>query len=172
MDPMHLQPRARVLALTAKAFGISLDDLTGKSRKRSFAHARFAAIWVIRQRWPNFSQNLIGAMLSGRDHTSIHHGYYEAIRLRERDARFRAITDLLLAEREWQGPVAPLRVVPAPSRTVEQEAAEHERAQIAREVDEAAHLERNWTAALAQIRRGSRDLLRAIAREHPLRVAA
>jgi hypothetical protein len=166
-----IQPRAKVIEHAAVAFGLTFDDLVGKARHRSIVHARFAAIYVIRKRWPDFSRVRIGVLLGGRDHSTICHAITEATRLYERDMRFRAICDQLEADREPFGPVyhfKAARLVEAPCELVV--------AKVRQQADDddaaATQLERNWTAALANIRRGSMDLLRAIAAAHPERLAA
>jgi hypothetical protein len=166
-----IQPRAKVIEHAAKAFGFDFEDLVGPRRHRPIVHARFAAIYVIRKRWPDFSRVRIGVLLGGRDHSTICHAITEATRLYERDMRFRAICDQLEADREPFGPVyhfKAARLVEAPCELVV--------AKVRQQADDddaaATQLERNWTAALANIRRGSMDLLRAIAAAHPERLAA
>ena len=164
-----IQPRAKVIEHAAVAFGLTFDDLVGKARHRSSVHARFAAIYVIRKRWPDFSRVRIGVLLGGRDHSTICHAITEATRLYETDLRFRTICDQIEAGREPFGPVYQFkaaRIVEAPCELVVAKARQRD------DDDDAAHLERNWTAALANIRRGSMDLLRAIAAAHPERLAA
>ena len=164
-----IQPRAKVIEHAAKAFGFDFEDLVGPRRHRPIVHARFAAIYVIRKRWPDFSRVRIGVLLGGRDHSTICHAITEATRLYERDMRFRAICDQLEADREPFGPVyhfKAARLVEAPCELVVAKVRQQA------DDDDAAHLERNWTAALANIRRGSMDLLRAIAAAHPERLAA
>ena len=168
-----IQPRAKVIEHAAVAFGLTFDDLVGKARHRRIVHARFAAIYVIRKRWPDFSRVRIGVLLGGRDHSTICHAITEATRLYEQDARFRAICHQIEAGREPFGPVyqfkaARLAVVEAPCELVV--------AKVRQQLDDddaaATQLERNWGEAVANIRRGSMDLLRAIAVAHPERLAA
>lgn len=167
---LKIQPRAQVVEHAARAFGYDFEDLVGKCRHRRIVHARFAAIYVIRKRWPDFSRVRIGVLLGGRDHSTICHAISEATRLYETDRRFRAICDQLEAGREPFGPAYNFRA----ARLVEAPVCELvvAKARQRDDDDDAAHLERNWTAALANIRRGSMDLLRAIEAAHPERLAA
>lgn len=64
---------ADVVEWVAAKHGISIEDLKGPSRVRSFAYARQEAMWEMCQtgRW---STTLIGRFLGGRDHTTVMHG--------------------------------------------------------------------------------------------------
>ena len=58
--------------VVSAVFEVSIEDMTGKSRKREFVEPRFAAMFLIR-REDIFSLKKIGSFFSGRDHSSVHH---------------------------------------------------------------------------------------------------
>ncbi len=66
--------RARdVLSHVARAADMTVEDLTGPSRRRTYAHARFVVVWLIRQKCPHMSYPAIGRLLGNRDHTTALH---------------------------------------------------------------------------------------------------
>jgi hypothetical protein len=170
MAPLRIQPRARIIETAAHAFGVTYEDMIGRRRDRPVVHARWAAILVIREQWPTFSLTQIGKML-GRDHSTICHAVAGGTDLYERDETFREYCRLIAANREPFGPPKPIIVPITEPKTAECEL-KTERVRQARERQEASETEKNWTLALAHIRKGSRDLLAAIRVSHPERFAA
>ncbi|HET9980627.1 MAG TPA: helix-turn-helix domain-containing protein, partial [Ktedonobacterales bacterium] len=62
-----------VLAMVARHFAITVDDLRGKSRNHQIAWARQVAMYLLREE-TDASLFVIGRQLGGRDHTTIMHG--------------------------------------------------------------------------------------------------
>lgn len=60
-----------VAEVVAGHYGFSLLRLQSQSRARRLAHARFIAIYAIRELCPHMSYPMIGRLLGGRDHTSV-----------------------------------------------------------------------------------------------------
>lgn len=63
----------RILAATAEAFGVSIADLEGPSRRQPLARARQVAMYVCRE-LTDLSLPKIGKLFGGRDHTTVLHG--------------------------------------------------------------------------------------------------
>jgi chromosomal replication initiator protein len=63
----------RILAATAEAFGFSIADLEGPSRRQPLARARQVAMYVCRE-LTDLSLPKIGKLFGGRDHTTVLHG--------------------------------------------------------------------------------------------------
>jgi chromosomal replication initiator protein len=63
----------RILAATAEAFGVSIADLEGPSRRQPLARARQVAMYVCRE-LTDLSLPKIGKLFGGRDHTTVIHG--------------------------------------------------------------------------------------------------
>jgi chromosomal replication initiator protein len=63
----------RILALTAESFSVSVADLEGPSRRQPLARGRQVAMYLIRE-LTDLSLPKIGALLGGRDHTTVLHG--------------------------------------------------------------------------------------------------
>lgn len=59
-----------VISLTAQAHGLTLADLTGRSRKRAIVPVRHMAAWILLQRG-RLSRAQIGRLLGGRDHSTV-----------------------------------------------------------------------------------------------------
>ena len=94
-----LSPEA-ILQAVASYFQISREDLVGKTRRRSIAHPRQIAMYLLREETP-LSLPQIGELLGGRDHTTVMHGYEKIARQLAKDpALKRQIEDIrALAER-------------------------------------------------------------------------
>jgi chromosomal replication initiator protein len=58
-----------ILEATAKAFGFTVDELCGKSRRRPLVTARQIGMYVFRE-LTDFSYPAIGREFGGRDHTT------------------------------------------------------------------------------------------------------
>ena len=70
----------------ADFYGLTVDDITGKSRRKHIIPARHHAMAMLRQRGWSYPE--IGRKLGGRDHSTVIHGikkHYE--RLREKQER-------------------------------------------------------------------------------------
>ena len=59
-----------ILERTAEIFGVSPADITGPSRARHIVVARQAAVWALRQRYPDMSCCALSAAVGRRDHTT------------------------------------------------------------------------------------------------------
>jgi chromosomal replication initiator protein len=82
-----LEPR-QVLAAVASVFGLSLDDLLGRSRSRDIALPRQVAMYLMREEI-NSSLPQIGEVLGGRDHTTVMYACEKVADLIERDDHLR-----------------------------------------------------------------------------------
>jgi chromosomal replication initiator protein len=60
-----------VITEAAALFGVDARALTNRSRLRHIVEARQAAAYALRARYPSISLSTIGALLGGRDHTTI-----------------------------------------------------------------------------------------------------
>lgn len=60
----------QVIERTAAVFGLSATDITGPSRARHIVIARQAAVWVLRQRYPDMSCCALSAAVGRKDHTT------------------------------------------------------------------------------------------------------
>jgi chromosomal replication initiator protein len=70
-ESRQLTPRV-ILDATAELFGLSVDDICGKSRSRPLVTARQVGMYVFRQ-MTDFSYPAIGREFGGRDHTTVMH---------------------------------------------------------------------------------------------------
>jgi chromosomal replication initiator protein len=69
----QLTPQS-IIACVTKYFGISMDDMTGKSRDKSIVVPRQIAMYLVREE-TSASLEQIGQLLGGRDHTTVMHGW-------------------------------------------------------------------------------------------------
>lgn len=74
--------------------GVRRVDLLSADRSASLFRARAAVCWLARELTPA-SLPQIGAILGGRDHSSILHACRRAADMRDRDPAFRRLTDRL-----------------------------------------------------------------------------
>ncbi len=73
-DPGKRKPSPRlVLTETARYFGVTIEELTGKRRSRDIVVPRQVAMYLLRSEI-ELSLPQIGSHLGGRDHTTIMHG--------------------------------------------------------------------------------------------------
>jgi len=87
-----------ILSAVARHFGVSLEELRGSARHKKIVAPRHLAMYLLREdarlSYPN-----IGALLGGRDHTSVLHAWEKMTSEMERDAPSRrdarAVRDLL-----------------------------------------------------------------------------
>lgn len=85
-----------VIQDVAFQMGLRRADITGPRRFPPLFRARAAICWLAREVTPA-SLPQIGAMLGGRDHSSIIRACRRAADMRDRDPAFAALTDGLLA---------------------------------------------------------------------------
>ncbi len=78
----------RVVSVVANAFGISSEDLLGRSRSREVALPRQVAMYLLREEG-NVSLPQIGEVLGGRDHTTVMYACDKVADMLERDDRLR-----------------------------------------------------------------------------------
>ena len=69
----QLTPQS-IIACVAKYAGISMEDMTGKSRDKSIVVPRQIAMYLVREE-TSASLEQIGQLLGGRDHTTVMHGW-------------------------------------------------------------------------------------------------
>ena len=72
-----------IVAAAADAFGVTVADLTGKSRDSDKAWPRQLAYYAIREWVPGTSLDTTGEHLGGRDHTTVMYGVDKITRLVE-----------------------------------------------------------------------------------------
>lgn len=82
-----LEPR-QVLIAVANVFGLSPEELLGRSRSRDVALPRQVAMYLMREE-VNASLPQIGEVLGGRDHTTVMYACEKVADLIERDDRLR-----------------------------------------------------------------------------------
>lgn len=73
IDPGNISTEAmieKIIATTAKYYGINADDLVSKSRSANITDARHIAIYIIRK-LTELSYDAIGKALGGRDHSTV-----------------------------------------------------------------------------------------------------
>jgi chromosomal replication initiator protein len=69
----QLTPQS-IIECVAKYAGISMEDMTGKSRDKSIVVPRQIAMYLVREE-TSASLEQIGQLLGGRDHTTVMHGW-------------------------------------------------------------------------------------------------
>ncbi len=93
-EARQLTPRM-ILDTTAEMFGMTIEDLTGKSRSRPLVTARQISMYVFRQ-MTDFSYPAIGREFGGRDHTTVIHAVDKISTLmKQRRAIFDQVTALM-----------------------------------------------------------------------------
>jgi chromosomal replication initiation ATPase DnaA len=90
----HLRVRV-ILRAVCFHMGVAEADVTGRSRVRMLVRPRAAVCWLART-LTGYSLPQIGAVLGGRDHSTILNLLARAERLRGDDTAFRRVTDRLL----------------------------------------------------------------------------
>jgi chromosomal replication initiator protein len=85
MMPLKAQVEPEdVVALVAREFGVSIDDIVGAGRQKNVALARQAAMYLLREDL-QLSFASIGALFGGRDHATAMHSIRKVIDLVETD---------------------------------------------------------------------------------------
>jgi len=93
-EPSPITPRA-ILDATAAAFGFSVEDLCGTSRRRPLVTARQVGMYVFRE-VTDLSYPAIAREFGGRDHTTVIHAVDKISRLmRENRTIFEQVNDLI-----------------------------------------------------------------------------
>jgi chromosomal replication initiator protein len=92
--PRPITPKL-ILEATAEMFGLSIDDLRGKSRSRPLVTARQVAMYVVRE-MTDFSYPAIGREFGDRDHTTVMHAVTKISKLMaERRTIYDQVTELM-----------------------------------------------------------------------------
>ncbi|MEX1249023.1 MAG: chromosomal replication initiator protein DnaA [Anaerolineales bacterium] len=86
-EPQALEPEQLAEAV-GQAFGISRERLLSRDRSAEVALARQVAMYLLREE-AQLSLPRIGALLGGRDHTTVMHGCHKVGELLERDETLR-----------------------------------------------------------------------------------
>jgi chromosomal replication initiator protein len=87
--PQHTQIEPdQVVDAVASAFGVTIAQLKGRDRSREIALPRQIAMYLLREQG-NASLPQIGAVLGGRDHTTVMYACDKVADLIERDDRLR-----------------------------------------------------------------------------------
>jgi chromosomal replication initiator protein len=93
-EPRIITPQM-ILDETAKMFGWTVDELCGKSRRRTLVIARQIGMYVFRE-LTDFSYPQIGKVFGNRDHTTVMHAVTKIDELMgERRAIFEQVTELM-----------------------------------------------------------------------------
>jgi len=93
-EARQLTPRM-ILDTTADMFGMTIEDLIGKSRSRPLVTARQISMYVFRQ-LTDFSYPAIGREFGGRDHTTVIHAVDKiGTLMKQRRAIFDQVTALM-----------------------------------------------------------------------------
>lgn len=85
-----------IVAAAARLFGVSEADIVGPSRARCLTEPRQALAYALDQ--DGWSQMRIGAVLGGRDHTTVCHHVRNAVVRMAVDPQFAARVRALMAE--------------------------------------------------------------------------
>lgn len=124
--PRPYVPASTVLDAVARRFVVPVERIRGKGRAQVFTRARSAAVWILRRTGGEKKQSRsfprIGAMLGGRDHSTVIHAEQccEAWMARDDDYR-EAVEGLLAALVAEDGAVAmllpprPVMALPKPA---------------------------------------------------------
>ncbi|MDQ3896407.1 MAG: chromosomal replication initiator protein DnaA [Actinomycetota bacterium] len=92
--PRQITPK-QILEATAEMFGLTVEDLRGKSRSRPLVTARQIAMYVLRE-MTDFSYPAIGREFGDRDHTTVMHAVTKISTLMaERRTIYDQVTELM-----------------------------------------------------------------------------
>jgi chromosomal replication initiator protein len=93
--PRQITPKV-ILDATATAFGFTVDDICGTSRRRPLVNARQIGMYVFRE-LTDFSYPAIAREFGGRDHTTVIHAVEKVAGLmKERRLVYDQVTDLIM----------------------------------------------------------------------------
>jgi chromosomal replication initiator protein len=93
-QPHAITPRV-ILEATAKAFGFTVDELCGASRRRPLVTARQIGMYVFRD-LTDFSYPAIAREFGGRDHTTVIYAVEKVTKLmREKRSIYDQVTELI-----------------------------------------------------------------------------
>lgn len=84
-----------IMEEVARYFGLSVEALKSKSRKKEIVVPRQIAMYLCKE-YTNFSLKSIGYHFGGRDHSTVIHAVQNISELRDKDADFRLYIDQLL----------------------------------------------------------------------------
>ncbi len=105
MVPLKAQATAEeVVALVARHFGVSLDELTSPSRKREIVQARQVAMYLLRHEL-DLSYANIGALFGGRDHATVMHSVEKIEGLLQSDEALQNAIESLRAQTAAPQPI-------------------------------------------------------------------
>lgn len=110
MPPKAQVEPAVVLALVAKAFGVSVADLTGSSRKKDTVQARQVAMYLLRVAM-DMSFARVGELLGGKDHATAIYSVRKVSELMEEDEELQRQVGTLQEQLLMPEPIS-LRVRP------------------------------------------------------------
>lgn len=93
--PRTITPQL-ILTTTAEAFGLSVEDICGPSRRRPLVTARQTAMYLFRHLLPDFSFPIIAKHFGDRDHTTVMHAEkkIEAL-MKDKPQVFEQVNDLI-----------------------------------------------------------------------------
>ncbi|MGC8626912.1 MAG: chromosomal replication initiator protein DnaA [Acidimicrobiales bacterium] len=93
--PRTITPQL-ILTTTAEAFGLTVDDICGPSRRRPLVTARQTAMYLFRHLLPDFSFPIIAKHFGDRDHTTVMHAEkkIEAL-MKDKPQVFEQVNDLI-----------------------------------------------------------------------------
>jgi chromosomal replication initiator protein len=92
--PRQITPKV-ILEATAEAFGFSVEDLCGTSRRRPLVNARQIGMYLFRE-LTDFSYPAIAREFGGRDHTTVIHAVEKVAGLmKEKRATYDQVTELI-----------------------------------------------------------------------------
>jgi len=77
-----------IIGAVESASGVDPGSITGPRRTRSVAYARFAAVWLIRKRYPSWSLKQLSGAVGRADHATAINALRQASRLIQRDESF------------------------------------------------------------------------------------
>jgi chromosomal replication initiator protein len=98
MVPLKAQATAEeVVALVARHFEISLDELASPSRKREIVQARQVAMYLLRNEL-ELSYANAGALFGGRDHATVMHSVEKIEGLLQSDDTMQSAVESLRAQ--------------------------------------------------------------------------